>query len=99
MSVAPIDANCVRAHFLALQDLKHWVIHRERVFGGNGIIGFLRLRSVRARTARAGAFITQVTKGVFASMAILPVDLDSLGFRNSDMFGLRCAHFLLTIYR
>jgi hypothetical protein len=41
---------------------------------------------MRAGTSSAGTFVAQVTERIMAVMAILPVNLDALGFRNRYVF-------------
>ena len=60
----------------------------------------LWLGAVSARTASARTFVAQVGELVLAMMAILPVDLNALGFGNGDMLGLGLGfnHGLLSAY-
>ena len=88
MSVVPVNANCVRTYFFDVEHFEDRLVHLKGIFGSSGgIVAFLGLRAVRPRAGRAGALVAQIGKREFASMTVLPVDLDSLGFGNSDMFG------------
>lgn len=87
MPVIPVNTNCVGTYFLDVEYFKDRLVHLKGIFRGSGIVGFLGLRAVGPRAARTGTLIAQVGKRVFTSMTVLPVDLDSFGFGNCDMFG------------
>ena len=87
MAVAPIDPNCIGTHFFDVEHLKYRFVHLKRVLFRGGVVAFLGLRAVCSGTGCARTFIAQVAQGIFTSVAILPVDLDSLGFGNCNVFG------------
>ena len=87
MSIAPIDANRIGAHFLHLEHLEHRLEHGKWVFGRGGVVGLLRLCAMRSGATGAGTLVAQIGQRIFAAMAVLPVDFDSFGFGNRDMFG------------
>ena len=60
----------------------------NRSFERRGVVGLLRLGSMRAGAAGAGAFVAQILDRIFAAMAVPPVDLDALGFGDGDVFRL-----------
>ena len=81
MAVIPLDADGVIPHGFD-------VVHPERGFiklegGRRGRLqGFT---SMRAGAGCAGTTIAQVLETVFAAVAVLPVNLDPLGFGDRDM--------------
>jgi hypothetical protein len=90
MPIAPVDADGIISHWLNTQDLQRWFIHLE------GVVCFRlpRWRSVRSGASGAGALVPQVRQPILAMMAILPINMNSLGFGNGDMFRIgRKRHF------
>src|SRR5438105_3525903 len=43
-------------------------------------------------TGCAGTLVTEIRQRVFAPVAVLPVDLDTLRFRDRDVFGVDVSH-------
>ena len=73
MAVAPVDSYGVLSNGLHGIHFQGGLEHGERI--GAGVIGFLRLCTVRAGTPGAWAFIAQVGKSVIAMMPVAPIDL------------------------
>ena len=88
MSVVPIYPNCIGTYLFHMKHFEDRLVHLKGISARRGgIVAFLGLGAVRPGTSRARAFIAQISKGILAEMTVLPVDLDSLGFGNCDMFG------------
>src|ERR1700678_3662195 len=84
-----MDADSVVTHGLDAQHLQGGLIHLKR----RGGCRLARGGAVRAGTGGAWALIAQIVDAVIARVAILPVDLNALRFRDSDMFGVgQCGH-------
>ena len=80
VTVAPIDLNSVVPDLFDVQHLERGLEQLERVGLGRGIVALLRRRAVRACASGTRAFIAQITEGILAMMAVLPIDLDAFGF-------------------
>ena len=84
MAVIPEDLQGIVARRLDVQHLDDRFEHLEWI-RGRGVVGLLRLCSVRAGASRARAFVAQKSDGKAAVMTVLPVDLDAFRFRNRDV--------------
>jgi hypothetical protein len=84
MAVAPVDPYRVLSNGLYGIHFQGGLEHGERI--GAGVIGFLRLGTVRAGAPRTRAFIAQIGKRVIAMMPVAPIDLYAAGFGNRDVF-------------
>src|ERR1700693_3300684 len=101
MAVVPMDLDGVVAHRFDVQHLERWLVHLKRIaWRRRGIAALLWLGAVSAGAAGARTFVAQIGERVLAGMAVLPVDLNALGFGNGDMFGLGLGfnHWLLSAY-
>ena len=85
--VRPVNADRVATHRFHFIHAQLGLVHRKRVIGRRRVAGLLRLGSVRAGAACAGAFVAQILDRILAMMAILPVDFDALRLGDRDVFG------------
>src|SRR5450432_2911659 len=88
VAVAPIDADGVVAHRFHTQHLQRGLEHLKRIVRLRRSFAFGRSGrgTVGAGARGAGALVAQVRQPVLAMVGVLPVDLDSLGFGNRDVF-------------
>ena len=80
VSIAPVDLDRVMSHLFDVQHLERRLEHLKWIRLGSRIVALLRRRPMRAGASRTGTFVAQITEGVPAMMAVLPVDLDAFGF-------------------
>src|SRR5215467_3473549 len=87
VAIAPIDADRVVPDGLYAEHLERRLVHLKRI---GRLLGFRHARrsTVSAGAARTGAFVAQVRQPVLAAMAVFPVDLDALRFRNGNVLGI-----------
>jgi len=80
VAVAPIDLDGIVADLFDVQHLERGCEHLEGPGLGSGIFALLRGRAMRAGAGSTGTFVAQIAQLIPAVMAILPVDLNALGF-------------------
>src|SRR2546425_430181 len=84
VAVTPHNPDSVMAHRLHVHHFERRRIHLKRPGIDGGRLGH---SAVRAAAYGAGAMVAKVAQSVFAGMAVLPIDLDSLRFGDRDVLG------------
>ena len=86
VSIVPVDADGIVAHGFDGLHLQFGLEHFQRICVGRPFLG---RRAMRAGAGGAGAFPAEEFEAEGGMNAVDPVDFNTLGFADGDMFGFR----------
>ena len=89
VTIVPVDANGVVTHGFDGLHLQFGLEHFQRICVGRPFLG---RRAMRAGAGGAGAFPAEEFEAEGAMNAVDPVDFNTLGFTDGDVFGFGSAH-------